>query len=556
MKKFLSLLLALTCIVSVFTILTSCKDSSTDSPEESKMLDIGEYTIIRSDRSSKDIVSAIKVFKQAIKNYTKAELTVSTDFVRNGDAVDESKPEILVGSTNRSATADTQKLIEEAEGDSNFAVRFVGNKIVITGSDDEAVMHALRYFICNYVMKSTEDNTLPIDKEFVTIEAYDPEVTILPALVTVDVPFTSIVEKNFHKWSTYGRVIELKHNGENNGVLLATSQWAGSDFPLYRSDNGGKTWSLINTVKEQLDIRVTGNWQPHLYELPCQVGEMPEGTLLLSGCSHSEGKDLSKMCIWRSYDLGKTWEEYSVVDTGGNPTNGGVWEPFLICDEDGSLVCFYSDEMEVTKENGQRLVLRVSKDGVNWSEEKYCVAPKDKKLRPGMVSVAKMGDHGYLIVYEMIGQQMGPVYYKVSKSLTEWEDYESLGTRITTANGDFTGCTPYCEWTPAGGEYGTVIAAGRHGDLSGVAGSKLFLSFDLGKTWHAIENPLPYDYKDKIDPGCNYAYSFGFFAGSDGSIYYINDVFPGHESQNYRYMTLKFAKITLDGFETYKEKEK
>ncbi len=554
MKKLLSVLLTLACILSSLVMLASCNNDPTKNQPDDNNLDISEYTIIRSDKASKDISTAVKTFKQAIKSSTKADLTVSTDFLRKGDTVDESKAEILVGPTNRNATKEAQALLDESEGD-NFIIRFIGNKIVILGNDDASVMHALKYFIVNYVTNSTKDNSLAIIKEFVKIENYDPNLIIVPGLVTVEVPITSTVERNTAKWSTYGRVIELKHNGENNGILFATSQWAGSNFPLYRSDNGGKNWKLVNTVAEQLDNTVVGNWQPHLYELPCQVGEMPEGTLLLSGCSHSEDRNKSKMCIWRSYDLGETWEEYSVVDTGGNPTNGGVWEPFLICDEDGSLVCFYSDEMEVTKEDGQRLVLRVSKDGVNWGEEKYCVAPKDKSLRPGMVSVAKMGDHGYLIVYEMIGQTRGPVYYKVSKSLTEWEDYESLGTRITTANGDFTGCTPYCEWTPAGGEYGTVIAAGRFGDLSGVAGSKLFLSFDLGETWHAIENPLPYDYKDKIDPGCNYAYSFGFFTGSDGSIYYINDVFPGHESQNYRYMTLKFAKITLDGYATYKEKE-
>ncbi|MBE6608475.1 MAG: exo-alpha-sialidase [Ruminococcaceae bacterium] len=550
MRKFISLFLAVICALLSLLIFASCQKKEEEKIPADIGLNISEYTIIRSDTSSKDITNATKTFKQAIKSFTGAELTVETDYVRRDQTVDESKAEILVGSTNRTATNDAKALLDEAEGD-NFIIRFVGNKIIILGNDDKATMHALKYFIVNYVSNSASDNTFAITGEFVKIESYNSEITILSSLTTVEIPVTSVVEKNLLRWSTYGRVIELKHNGENNGILFATSQWAGSSFPLYRSDDGGVTWKLINTVEEQLDPNVTGNWQPHLYELPCQVGEMPKGTLLLSGCSHNEEKNISKMCIWRSYDLGETWEEYCVVDTGGNPTNGGVWEPFLICDEDGSLVCFYSDEMETTKENGQRLVLRVSKDGVNWGEEKYCVAPYDKSLRPGMVSVAKMGDHGYLIVYEMIGQQMGPVYYKVSKSLTEWKDYESLGKKITTSSGDFTGCTPYCEWTPAGGPYGTVIAAGRHGDLSGVAGSKLFLSFDLGETWQSIENPLPYDYKDKIDPGCNYAYSFGFFAASDGTIFYINDVFPGHESQNYKYMCLKFAKIKLDGYASY-----
>ncbi|MBP3333676.1 MAG: exo-alpha-sialidase [Clostridia bacterium] len=508
----------------------------------SYLLNLEKCRIVFSEESSKNIEKAAETLKNAIKELKDIDIPIFVDSA----ADDDSFCEILVGMTNRSTCADAMSILEKEDGNNNFIIRRDGNKTAIVGNDDNATMHALKYFIVNYI--SVCEN---IDGNFTKTEKYDTETVITPELVTVKVPLISVVEREPRKWPTYGRLVELKHNGENNGLLFATSQWSGKCFPVYRSSDGGKTWELISTASEQLDENVTGNWQPHIYELPCRVGEMPEGTLLLSGCSHNEEKDISKMCIWRSYDLGNTWEEYSVVDTGGNPKNGGVWEPFLICDEDGSLVCFYSDEMEVTDVHGQRLVLRVSKDGVTWGEEKYCVAPKERSLRPGMVSVAKMGSHGYLIVYEMIGQKRGPVYYKVSKSLTEWEDYESLGTRITTASGDFTGCTPYCEWTPLGGKYGTVIAAGRFGSEEIGASSDLFLSFDLGKSWSPIKSPLEFDYMQRS--GANYAYSFGFFTASDGSVYYINNVFPDEEEMKYKCSALKVAKITLDGYASYTE---
>ena len=367
----------------------------------------------------------------------------------------------------------------------------------------------------------------------------------------VETLFTSTIHSSTTsvKWPTYERIVQLQHSGENNGILFATGQWAERNFPIYKSVDDGKTWELISKVEEQLDETLTANWQPHIYELPNQVGEMPAGTLLVSGCAirRDEEKRVTDtyMCIWRSYDLGKTWEEFTVVDNGGGTdVDDGMYEPYLICDKDGSLVCFYSDETEVWETNGQRLVFKISKDGVNWGEKQYCVALKDKTLRPGMVSVAKMGDYGYILVYEMIREEGGPVYVKTSDSLTKW-DAEDKGKKITTAEGDFTGCTPYCAWTPAGGKYGAVIAAGRFAEKSTKEGSKLFVSYDLGETWYAFENPLPYDYKTRS--GANYAYSFGFYTGSDGSVYYVNNCFPDFSEHKYIYADMKMAKLRLYG---------
>lgn len=352
----------------------------------------------------------------------------------------------------------------------------------------------------------------------------------------------SVVEGNGSKWPTYGRVIELKHNGKKNGRLIATSQWAGRSFPIYTSVDGGKTWGLMTEVSEQIEKELNGNWQPDIYELPCAVGDMPEGTLILGGCTHdNDMKKVTKISLWRSFNAGLSWEQFTEIDRG-NGVDDGMYEPYILCDEDGSLVVFYSDETEVSELHGQRLVFKVSKNGVDWSEKQYCVAPKSKALRPGMVSVAKMGDEGYLIVYEMIGMPGGPVYYKTSKSLTKW-NYESLGTKLTDKNREFTGCTPYCTWTPAGGPHGTVIACGRFGDQNCRTQSKIFLSGDLGKTWTAVENPLKWDYLQSS--GANYAYSFGFGVASDGSVFHIANCFPADEKQKYIHSALTFCRFKV-----------
>ena len=382
--------------------------------------------------------------------------------------------------------------------------------------------------------------TSPDASAATTGKTVDPDIPFVPSSLNVEL--ISAVEGNGNKWPTYGRVIELKHSGKKNGRLICTSQWAGKSFPVYLSLDGGRNWSLISEVKETVEPDLIGNWQPDIYELPCAVGDMPEGTLILGGCSHDDGtKTTTKISLWRSFNAGLTWEQFTEIDRG-NGISDGMYEPFMICDEDGSLVVFYSDETEVSSLGGQRLVFKVSKDGVNWSEKKYCVAPKSKALRPGMVSVAKMGDEGYLIVYEVIGIQGGPVYYKTSKSLTEW-DYASLGTKMKSTGGDITGCTPYCTWTPEGGSHGTVIACGRFGDINYKEQSKLFLSSDLGKTWVALENPLKWDYHQSSN--ANYAYSLGFSVSADGSVYHIANCFPSDAEKKYIHSELTLCRFQI-----------
>ena len=70
--------------------------------------------------------------------------------------------------------------------------------------------------------------------------------------------------------------------------------WTGSNqpyFPIYRSTNGGQTWSEISRVKDTVNgwgLR----YQPQLYVLPQALGGFAKGTVLLAG--NSIPGDLSK----------------------------------------------------------------------------------------------------------------------------------------------------------------------------------------------------------------------------------------------------------------------
>ena len=515
---------------------------------------LSEYSIVRNMKASSEQINAAKSLRNLISACTDLSLKVTTDEVRKGQTLDNSLTEILLGNTNRDASITALEKLN-LDDSSDYIIEIKGNKIVVNGKSDEALYYAIKEFIRLFVDPLDENAIINTAEEVTVMGSLNKKLEVLNNGKAVQTLATSVVIPSTGSvlWPTYGRVLQLQHSGENNGTLFVTGQWGREDFPVYRSTNDGKSWKLVATVSEQLKptSEYVANWQPHIFELPNQLGDMPAGTLLLSGCTRD--KNTSKetlMCIWRSYDLGETWEEYTVVDKG-NGINDGMYEPFLICDEDGSLVCFYSDETEVSDVGGQRLVFRVSKDGVTWGEKQYCCAPAERSLRPGMVTVSKMGDHGYILCYEMIGELGGPIYVKRSDSLTSW-DYEAKGTQVTDADKNFTGCTPYCTWTPDGGEYGTVIAAGRFsrpdwytsdGDNKQGDGSRLFVSFDLGNTWQSIENPLPYDYNK--DESANYTYSLGFFTGSDGSVYYVNNVFPNFKAHKYVYADLKVAKLKI-----------
>ena len=327
---------------------------------------------------------------------------------------------------------------------------------------------------------------------------------------------------------TYPRIIRLEYSGNANGVLLSTAESLHVNaYLIHRSTDNGLTWQMVGKVTSHLSDRIA-NWQPMLYELPVAVGELPAGTVLLAGCIRNGPTDQTAMCIYKSNDLGEHWDYHTTVAEGGgfSRTGGlstGLWEPFLLCDDSGKLYCFYSDELDA-EHHSQMLVYRVSEDGISWSETHRVTACKEQYLRPGMITVTRMGDGRYFLAYEMVGIHSNPVYYKIADTLDNWVDPADPGTRILTPEGKGVGSTPYCCWLPAGGEKGTLIVTGKNlsGNGASKTGTDWLLSFDYGETWEAVDNPLPYD------PSASrfrYAYSPGLFAAEDGeTLYYVNDI--------------------------------
>ena len=338
---------------------------------------------------------------------------------------------------------------------------------------------------------------------------------------------------------TYCKVIKLEHSGENNGTLLATRETVGGGddfYPIYESRDDGRSWKEIAVVRDDFNESGKAGWQPCLYELPTDIGDFKEGTVILGGCSRNAGRGISKsmMTLYKSVDCGKHWEGFATISKWGGIGNG-IWEPYIIYEEkSGRLYCFYSEDFP--PEHSQQLVYKYTTDMVNWSEKRLCVSCDDPNLRPGMISIAKLGNGKYYMAFEMVGFDGIPIYYKETDDLDKW-DIPSYGTPIVSNEGKTFGTAPAVSWTPLGGEQGTMFVTGQHMVKgTSASGTDMFVSFDCGRTFYNIDNPIGYVLKNRVRCG----YSSGMFADKDGALYYSNDTNYGENNEK-----MMFAKITV-----------
>lgn len=339
--------------------------------------------------------------------------------------------------------------------------------------------------------------------------------------------------------TNYPTVIELQHSGEKNGRLLATFEVADSGlagrptcFRIMESRDGGESWKKISEVTETLDPTIEACWNPQLFELSAPLGDLPAGTLLLAGVSIDPAQKVkSQISLWKSADCGESWEQFSVVATGKGVEEGGVWEPFL-WQEGGKLYCFYSDETQAGHD--QAIVYRLTENGRDWSEPTPVVAAENPTWRPGMACITKMGDESgrYCIVYEMFGDWDGcPIYYKTSDSISDWNASDT-GKPLVGQGDYYFGSAPWCIWTPVGGECGTLIVTAVYGKENP---NRILLSFDYGKTFEAVENPLPHT-------DGRGGYSASLFLSADGkTLYYANNVDGRGEKSR-----IDFARIGIE----------
>ncbi|KAJ0162216.1 hypothetical protein CTA2_4919 [Colletotrichum tanaceti] len=283
----------------------------------------------------------------------------------------------------------------------------------------------------------------------------------------------------------YARAIQL-----GSGDLLATWENYSPEppivyFPVWRSRDGGATWSEIGRVRDTVNgwgLR----YQPTLYELPAAFGGYPAGTVLLAGNSIPTDLSLTKIDVYASTDAGVTWEFVSSVASGGEarPNNGltPVWEPFFLLHND-KLIVYYADQRD--PKYGQKLCHETTTDLKTWSGVVNDVVDDGNyEARPGMpVIVGLPNGGGFLYAYEVCGTAGCRVHYRLTA------DPEAVlaagpGIPLVSDRGTRPVSSPYVVWSPVGGVNGTVV-------LSGGSQANIFVNRALGAPGAWVEYAVP-----------------------------------------------------------------
>ncbi|KAJ5272915.1 hypothetical protein N7478_008040 [Penicillium angulare] len=264
--------------------------------------------------------------------------------------------------------------------------------------------------------------------------------------------------------AAYARVIELQHADDSNGKLLATwehwySNGSAGNFIIRESSDLGTTWETIATVYAPEGVPNTYFYQPFLFEFPQQLGNYPEGTILLVGNLHDS--NVTNFFSWRSADHGRNWDPigiwqtgYSSVSNGASGTvSAGIWEPFLFLDSQERLVAVFSDERDWGNYS-QMLVHVISEDGGDtWGDVVHDVLGYEQSSRPGMATVAKMDNGKYFMSYEWCDNNyLGhacSVNGKTSTDGVSWNPSDN-GSFVSTPDGVQSSGSPYAIWDSVG----------------------------------------------------------------------------------------------------------
>jgi len=442
-----------------------------------------------------------------------------------------------IASETESVEGRNEIILTESEGTGEhsheWSVKIEEKRIEIAGTDVDAMRVGMKRFL-----GMCENGRLNADNGTSLSGGFDDETRVFENLVIMELISTTVIEKPSLKNSSatlkYPTMIELCHQSDEskNGILLASGErWLDDhNCPIYRSDDKGESFETVTYVEDTMHNGTRSAFAPCLFELPRAVGDMPAGTVILgSDCINGDWSEVY-VVLFRSYDQGETWETFAEI-AGGRTNNGGVWEPNFIVTDDGTLVCYYSEERDPA--HSQKLVYRATKDGVNWDDPVDTVALADGGLRPGMPAVTRMADGRYIMAYEIVGMSGNPVYFKYSEDGLDWGDPKEDGTRATASGKKALAATPWISYSPdIGGEKGMLMLTGwRMATGSSDTGSDIFVSFDYGKKWTAIPNFYSYSWSSDND---TWGYSVCTLLSSDGhTIYYMANPQNGRIKNTY-----------------------
>ncbi len=173
MKKLIRSLAFVLIIILSVPLLYSCgadtgPDNQTDEIKIEKIpYPITEYTVIRPENASQEVVlAAVALRKQINSLLVDSTIPIYDDWVKGGVITDEiaNSKEILVGRTTRQESAQALEGVDST----SFVIKIIGNKIVINAEKTTILLHAIDYFIENFVEITANTLMLPENLSYVS----------------------------------------------------------------------------------------------------------------------------------------------------------------------------------------------------------------------------------------------------------------------------------------------------------------------------------------------------------------------------------------------------
>ena len=260
MKKFISFILALLMMIPIF----GCTDvpeetlpQETTSPETEKeetylkLIENGEllYTLVRPEKCSTTLFSAIKSIKSTIEEKLGISVKDTDDWVQGkpmaGEYISEGA-EILVGETNRRESRDVYLTLSVGE----YAIRAVGNKIVIIGYNDNLTVAATERFINDYIAAAQGGEPLIPESLNIIDSAYSSENGKKDEAIVENItPVGELFKAETEKWVACEIEFESSKEYENPVYTVDTdvifyNKSSGTALKVPAFWDGGLSWKV------------------------------------------------------------------------------------------------------------------------------------------------------------------------------------------------------------------------------------------------------------------------------------------------------------------------
>lgn len=160
MRRYVRLTALIICIALLF--LTACEESGQTPDSESSSVtekqpetiineeNLRDYVLVRTDGKRPLLIEAASSINDALKELFGYSLKLNNDWLDELGGEKAPELEILIGDTNRPESAE---VLATLEGEGDYAVRFVGKKLVIVGTTDAATREAAKRFASELLSK-------------------------------------------------------------------------------------------------------------------------------------------------------------------------------------------------------------------------------------------------------------------------------------------------------------------------------------------------------------------------------------------------------------------